>query len=295
MTWDALALLGKNEYEVKEDLHGKVALITGASSGLGKVSAYELAAKGCHVFLACRNEQKAESVIRDIIDKTGNRNVEFIEFIADDLESVKTCAKKFIARNLPLHILMNNAGLGGVAGLSKQGYQMTFAVNHLSHFLLTELLLPVLRRSAPARIVSLASMANILGSRYDFHSLRNPNGTFMEYSQSKLANIVHMKKLSQLLEGSGVTTYSCHPGIVATDIWRDSLLSNWLIKRLFMIDERLGARTQLFCATDPSVEGESGYYYDDCQIGYPNTIWLDQKYQDELYDESYQMIRSFLQ
>jgi NAD(P)-dependent dehydrogenase (short-subunit alcohol dehydrogenase family) len=293
MTWDALAFLGKNEYEIKEDLHGKVALITGASSGLGKVAAYEMAAKGCHVFLACRNPQKTEPIIKDIIEKTGNKNVEFIEFIADDLESVKKCAQEFKAKNLPLHILMNNAGLVGVVGLSKQGYQLTFAVNHLSHFLLTELLLPVLKRSAPARIVTLASMANLLGSRYDFQALRKPNGTFLEYAQSKLANIVHMKKLSQLLDGTGITTYSCHPGIVATDIWRNSLLS-WLFKRLFMIDERLGARTQLYCAIEPSIGSQSGNYYDDCQIGFPNSIWMDQKYLDELYEESYQMVKAFL-
>jgi NAD(P)-dependent dehydrogenase (short-subunit alcohol dehydrogenase family) len=286
------------EYTIERNLTGKVALITGASSGVGKVSAYKLAEKGCHVILATRSYSKTEPIIKDIIEKTGNKNVEHIEFIADDLESVKKCAQLFRAKNLPLHILMNNAGLAGQLGLSKQGYQLTFAVNHLSHFLLTELLLPVLKSSAPARIVNVSSEAHFNGIRYKFDTLKTSDvltSVFPSYQNSKLANAMHARKLAQLLQGTGVTTYSLHPGVVATDFWRNLPGFIQPVIKLFMITEEQGAMTQLYCSTEPSLASVTGKYFHQCQEKVPNPLLEDQSALDELHSKSLEIVRPWLQ
>jgi NAD(P)-dependent dehydrogenase (short-subunit alcohol dehydrogenase family) len=287
------------EYQIEQDLTGKVALITGASSGVGKVSAYKLAEKGCHVILATRSYSKTEPIIKDIIEKTGNKNVEFVEFIADDLESVKKCAQEFKAKNLPLHILMNNAGLAGIGGVSKQGFQHTFAVNYLSHFLLTDLLLPVLKSSSPSRIVNVSSTGHRTGRLYDFESLKSPDQATLDrvylqnYADSKLAQAMHARKLSQLLQGTGVSTYSLHPGVVATDIWKVFPGFVQPVMKWFMITEEQGAMTQLYCATEPKLQNTSGKYYDNCQEAKYNPFIDVQEHIDLLWEKSMEFIKSF--
>jgi dehydrogenase/reductase SDR family protein 13 len=144
-----------------------------------------------------------------------------------------------------------------------------------------------------------ASILNFLGSRYDFDTLKGPSTPWIDrffikdYSNSKLANVMHARKLGQLLKGTGVTTYSCHPGIVATDVWRNTpRLLQPLAKRVLMIDERVGARTQLYCATAP-LEG-TGLYYDDCQVAKSHSLADNQEALDELYQKSMEMVQSYL-
>ena len=286
-------------YEIQQDLSDKVALITGASSGVGKTSAYKLAAKGCHVFMANRNKEKTDPIIQDIKEKTGNQKVEFIELICDDLESVRDCARQFLAKGLPLHILMNNAGVAGQIGLSKQGFEYTFAVNHLSHFLLTELLLPVLKTSAPSRIVNVSSTGHKAGKLYDFSLLSNPDQAMLDrfflqnYADSKLAQGLHTRKLSQLLKGTNVSTYFCHPGVVATDVWRNFPFFLQPLK-WFMLTEEQGAMTQLYCATEPSIVEDSGYYFDNCQKAKYNPLVNDQNAVDDLWNNSTAFVKRFL-
>lgn len=127
-------ILGRyNDYQIAQDLTGKVAIVTGGSSGIGKVTCHELAAKGCHVIVAARNKEKTDPIIADIIAKTSNPKVEFMEIQLDDLKSVKDFAFAFLKRKLRLDILINNAGAAGIGGVTKQGFQSTFGINHLSH------------------------------------------------------------------------------------------------------------------------------------------------------------------
>jgi retinol dehydrogenase 12 len=287
------------DYKIEHSLLGKVALITGASSGVGKASAYKLAEKGCHIILATRNKAKTEPIIQDIIEKTGNKNVEHIEFIADDLASVKNCAQEFLAKKLPLHILMNNAGLAGFSGVSKQGFQNTFAINYLSHFLLTEMLLDKLKESNPARIVNVASTGHRAGALYDFEKLREGEHAVVDrvylqcYADSKLAQVMHTRKLAQILKDSGVTTYALHPGVVASDIWKVFPSFVQPVMKWFMLSEEQGALTQLYCATEPSLK-ESGKYYDNCQEASYNPLVDVQSNIDNLYTKSMEMIKDFL-
>jgi NAD(P)-dependent dehydrogenase (short-subunit alcohol dehydrogenase family) len=169
-------------------------------------------------------------------------------------------------------------------------------VNYLSHFLLTELLLPVLKSSAPSRIVNVSSKAHFHGKKYDFDDLKksiSTTGIMSAYGNSKLANALHAKKLSQLLKDTGVTSYSLHPGVVATDVWRHipSMIQTFI--KFFMLSEEKGAMTQLYCATEPSIANESGLYYDDCKVVTPNSLVLDQVYMDEFWNKSLELIKDY--
>ena len=255
----------------------KVALITGASSGVGRVTAGELASRGYKVFLACRSKEKTQPVIDAIGKRTGDASrAEFLPLDLGDLDSVRACARDFLARGLPLHLLINNAGLAGARGMTKSGFEVTFGVCHVGHFLLTTLLLDKLKASAPARIVNVSSKAHLRANGFSFEIIRRPGtGTvLLEYSQAKLANVLFTKELARRLQGTGVTAYALHPGVVATDVWRQipSVLA-WLLK-LTMISEEEGAKTTLFCATDPNIASESGQYYDKCKR-IPNALLAD--------------------
>jgi len=248
----------------------KVALITGANSGIGAATARELALQGYHVFLACRHQAKADPLIRDILSLTQNKaKVEFIELDLADLDSVKRCADTFLARNLPLHLLIANAGLAGQKGMTASGFELCFGVCHVGHFLLVKLLTPVLITSAPARVVVVASKAHRHVKGIDFHAISKPTqsmGGLREYSVAKLANILFVKELARRLYGTGVTAYAVHPGVVATNVWRSlpspltKLVGHW------MLTPEQGAATTLHCATHPALGAETGMYYDTCKV-----------------------------
>jgi NAD(P)-dependent dehydrogenase (short-subunit alcohol dehydrogenase family) len=180
---------------------------------------------------------------------------------------VRACAEQFLARDEPLHVLVNNAGLAGLRGMTQSGFEVTFGTNHVGPFLLTALLLDRLKQSAPARIVNVSSEGHYRAPGIDFEAVREPTKTrtgFPEYCVSKLANVLHAQELSRLLDGAGVTTYSLHPGAVASDVWRRV---PWPVRQLIklrMISTEDGAKTSLYCATAPELAEESGNYYDNC-------------------------------
>ena len=156
---------------------------------------------------------------------------------------------------------------------------MAFGVNHLGHFLLTQLLLDCIKRSAPARIVTVASRAHVRSKSFEWESLKQPTRTVTaldEYAQSKLANVLFSAELARHLQGTGVTTYSLHPGVVATEVWRHV---PWLLKPLLrlvgMITPEEGAKTTLHCATAPELVNESGLYYDRCKPRSPSAMGQD--------------------
>lgn len=242
----------------------KTVLITGANTGIGAATAAELARRGARVYFACRNEAKTRPVMDEIAKKTGNGDLHFIECKLDDLASVKKCADAFRAKNEALHVLLLNAGLARVKGETKQGFEMTFGVNHLGHFLLTVELEDILKKSAPARVVTVASRAHErTNTPLDLNKLKGSlSGIgWKEYQASKLANVLFTKELARRWAGSGVTTYSLHPGVIASDIWRTTAWPLRSIAMWFMRTPEQGATASLRCAMDPTLANVTGKYY----------------------------------
>jgi retinol dehydrogenase-12 len=271
------------------DLYGKVFLVTGASTGIGRVTAEELARRGGHVILAGRSEARTVPVVEAIRRSTGNAKVEFLPMDLSDLGSVRGAAAAFLSRGLPLHVLVNNAGLAGVRGLTPDGFEVTWGTNHLGPFLLTLLLLDRMKESAPSRIVNVASRAHYRTRAVDWDAQRRPatsTGGIDEYSLSKLANVLFTKELARRLSGSGVTAYALHPGVVATDIWRELPWGLRHLAKLFMISPEEGARTTVHCATAPLATLESGAYYDSCKPVRPSRAADDPALAAELWRRS---------
>lgn len=264
-------------------------LVTGANSGIGRVTAEVLASKGARVVLACRSEATARPVVEAIRATTGNPNVDFASLDLGDFSSVNACADAFLARGLPLHGLVDNAGVGGKRGRSKSGFEVHFGVNHLGHFLLTLRLLPALAAAAPSRIVVVSSDAHFNAREIDFDAVRERTKTVTgtpEYAVSKLANVLFARALARRLAGRGVSTYALHPGVVATEIWRriPSVFA-WLPK-LFMLTPEQGARTTLHCLLSDEAARESGLYYDECAAKTPSNLALDEALAETLWAKS---------
>ena len=250
------------------DLEGRTFLVTGANTGIGKETARALAARDARVFIACRSQESGRRAIDEIAGETGNRSMELLSLDLGDLDSVTACADAFLATGEPLHGLINNAGVAGARGMTASGFERAFGTNHVGPFLLTSLLLDRLRASAPARIVNVSSIAHYDPPGIDWDAVRRPTRSvtgMREYSVSKLANVLHAQELARQLDGSGVTTYALHPGVIASDIWRRVPWPVRTVMKRRMDTPERGARTSVYCATAPEVAGESGQYYDDCR------------------------------
>lgn len=229
------------KYKPTKDLTGKVAIVTGGSSGIGKVTCFELARLNCTVIVAARNEAKTLPVIEEIKKETGNDKIEFLHLELDDLKTVPVAVKEFLSKHSRLDLLINNAGIANAGGLSKDGFELTFATNHLGPYLFTELLKSTLEATPGARIVNVSSIAHFSGVRYDWETIKKENPKTIKidtYQNSKLANVMYTRKLAKELKNTLV--YSLHPGVVATDVWRS--FPWWLqpVIKLFMISEQEG-------------------------------------------------------
>ena len=267
----------------------QVALITGGNTGIGRVAARELVKRGFHVFVACRSAERAQPVLDEVRAAGGNNSIEMLPLDLADFESVRTCARMFLDRGLPLHLLINNAGLAGARGLTRSGFELAFGVNHMGHFVLTQLLTERIKGSAPARIVTVASTAHYQAQGIDWNALRARTSTrtgLPEYSVSKLCNVLFSAELGRKLAGTGVTTYSLHPGVVATDIWRGVPWPLRPLIKLAMISPERGAATTLYCATSAGVADETGRYYDDCRPRQPSALAQDTALAAELWKRS---------
>ena len=242
-------------------------LITGANTGIGRVTAETLARNGAHVVIAGRSKEKTEPVVRAITDEKKG-SAEFLPLDLADLDSVRACAKNLLQTGEPIDVLVANAGLAGLRGTTKQGFEMTFGTNHLGHFLLVTQLLPLLRKAAPSRIVVVASKAHFRAKEIDWKALREPTKTltgFPEYGVSKLCNVLFVKELARGRAGEGVHSYALHPGVVASDVWRKVPWPFRSLMKLRMLTVEEGARTSLYCATSKEVADHDGRYYDDCR------------------------------
>jgi retinol dehydrogenase-12 len=248
---------------------GRTVLVTGANTGIGLATASALAGQGWRVYLACRSERKGAAAVASIKAATGNDAVFLLMLDLADLSSVRDCAKSFLEPYEPLHVLINNAGVAGRRGLTKQGFELMFGVNHLGHFLLTQLLLDRLVSCAPSRVVTVSSDAHYNARGIDWDALRRPARGITglgEYAVSKLCNVLFSQELARRTAGTGVHSYALHPGVVASDIWRRV---PWPVRPLVtrrMLTADQGAQTSLYCATSASVAADSGLFYDKCAL-----------------------------
>ena len=235
-------------------------LITGGNTGIGLATAAALAREGGRVFIACRNAVAGEAAVARIkaesgtrTSETGDADVRLLPLDLASLASVRACAAAFLALDEPLHVLINNAGVGGQRGITADGFELHFGVNHLGHFALTHLLLPRLTESGPgARVVNVSSDAHYNAPGVDFTAVRRPTSFvgMREYAVSKLCNVLFTQEMARRVPG--VNSYSLHPGVVASDIWRrvPRLARPFLTRR--MLTTELGAVTSVHCATSPA-------------------------------------------
>lgn len=259
---------------VKADLTGLQAMVTGATNGIGEVTARELARMGAKVVIVGRNTDKARRVTAEIKSVTGNKNVSYMIADLSSLGDVRALAEAYMAQYDHLHILVNNAGaFFNDFQKTVDGYEKTFALNHLNYFLLTNLLLPILKASGTpqrkARIVNVSSNAHYQPRALNFDNLqgeKNFSG-FTAYSASKLENVMFTYELARRLEAenANVTANVLHPGFVASGFGKNN---GGLVKmamsflHLFAIDNDKGAETSVYLAASPQVEGVTGKYFE---------------------------------
>ncbi len=259
----------------ERDLDGRTFLVTGGNTGIGRATVEALAGRGARVYLAARSRPKGETAAAEVREKCANDAVWFLPLDLADLDSVRACAAEFGARDEPLHVLVNNAGVAGRSGLTRQGFELMFGVNHLGHFLLTLSLLDRLTRSGPARVVTVSSDAHYGAPGIDFEAVRRPARGLTKldgYAVSKLANVLFSQELARRTDGTGVTCYALHPGVVASDIWRRV---PWPVRPLItrrMLSVQDGAATSLYCATSPEVARDSGLFYQACAERAPSPV-----------------------
>jgi NAD(P)-dependent dehydrogenase (short-subunit alcohol dehydrogenase family) len=243
-------------------MSGKVVMVTGANSGMGKEISLGLARVEATLVMVCRDAERGETARADVQHQTGNRNVELLIADMSSQQSIRHLVQEFESRRDRLHVLVNNAG----ASLPNRvetvdGLETVFATNHLGPFLLTNLLLPVLTRSAPARVVTVSSGAQAM-AKLDFDDLQGVRSynEIRVYNQSKLANIVFMYELARRIAGSGVTANAVEPGFVKTNLKVPFPYSIFSFMRGKAVD---GAKPTLFLASSPEVEGVSGKFFNN--------------------------------
>lgn len=246
-------------------MDGKIVVITGSNTGIGKETALEMAKRGAKVYLACRNPQRAEDARQEIVEKSNNVNVFAAELDLASMESIRKFVEKFKSQEQRLDVLINNAGLYCPLQRTRDGFEMQIGVNHLGHFLLTNLLLDILKGSAPSRIVTVSSLLHMFGGikKYDLNSEKSYSN-YSAYCQSKLANVLFTRALAKKLEGTGVTANCLHPGVVRTEFARYDTLLSFLLKPFSWIllrTPKSGAQTSIMLAIDPDLEKVSGKYF----------------------------------
>ncbi|XP_072518142.1 retinol dehydrogenase 12 [Salminus brasiliensis] len=264
-------------------LTGKTAIVTGANTGIGKFIALDFARRGARVILACRSEARGTAAMNEIRQRSNNQNVHLRLVDTSSLQSVRKFAAQILEEEKQLHILVNNAGASGLPrGITSEGLDMTFATNHIGPFLLTYLLLDLLKKSAPARIVNVSSTNHWKG-KVDFSHFRGDNldyGMDSTYNHTKLHNILWTNELARRLKGTDVTANSLHPGIVMTEVMRHY---NFIVRLIFNMigvfffkSSEEGAFSSIYCAVAEETEGITGKYFDsDCSLVLPAPLARD--------------------
>jgi NAD(P)-dependent dehydrogenase (short-subunit alcohol dehydrogenase family) len=272
---------------------GRVCAVTGASSGLGRQTALALARMGATVALLCRSPERGEQARAQIAAATGSADLHVVACDHANLDSVRAAAGELLARFDALHVLVHNAGLMLMQRrITVDGLEETFQVNHLGAFALTALLRERMQASAPARVITVSSVAHRM-ARLDFDDLQSERlyDGFSVYCRSKLANVLFTYELARRLEGSGVTANTLHPGLVRTRFGHDNgraMRAFMTLSQLppFAMSPRRGARTQVWLASSPAVEGESGRYFVRCRARRSSRTSYDPHAQRRLWEAS---------
>lgn len=259
------------------DVFGNFFTCTGSNTGIGNSTALHLAKRGARVVLACRSQERGEAAAYDIRRESGNNQVVFMLLDLSSFESVQRFAATFLKTEPRLDILINNAGVMG-PGRTEDGFGMAFGVNHLGHFLLTNLLLERLKQCSPSRVVTVSALLHrfgnihfpLLDSRKDLVVGESTWSNFKAYCNSKLCNVLFTRELADRLEGSGVTCYTLHPGVIHTELARN--MSWWMqflftpIAKLLFLNPEGGSQTSLYCALQEGIEPLSGRYFSSCAL-----------------------------
>lgn len=285
-----------------KEMDGKVIVITGGNTGIGKEAAVGLASLGARVIITSRNEERGRAARQEIADRSDNDSVDVMSLDLASFKSIRSFAADVLDRFDHVDVLVNNAGLILRRRAETQdGFEETFGVNHLGHFLLTDLLLERLRASAPARVVVVSSDAH-KGARQglDFDDLQAEHKYrwAKAYSKSKLANIYFARELSRRLDGSGVTVNALHPGFVRSEFGRGGDLGGiygWGIKYIaspFAISPEKGALTSIYLASSPDVQGVSGGYFYKSKPSTPSVVAQDDEAARRLWDASEKLVAS---
>jgi retinol dehydrogenase-14 len=276
-------------------LQGKTALVTGANSGIGLEACVKLARAGAHVAMVSRNPAKGQAAVDEVKRRAGGGTVSLHLCDFGSQKQIRKLASDVQAAHSKLDILINNAGsVSPSRVVTEDGLEQTFAVNHLGYFLLTGLLTDLLKKSAPARIVNVASVAHRHGD-IDFDNLQYEKGGYGimgAYARSKLGNVLFTAELARRLAGTGVTATTLHPGAVATEIWGHA---HWFARpflalaKLFMITSEQGGDRIVYLAAGPEVEGHTGGYYERNSKVWPSKRAQDEALAKRLWDVSAQL------
>jgi retinol dehydrogenase 12 len=280
-----------------ETVKDKVCVITGGTDGIGKAAAYGLAVQGARLLVHGRDPDKGARAVAELKARSGNPAIEFLQADFSSLADVRRLAAAVMDRTPRIDVLVNNAGGMFVKRmLSQEGYEMTFAVNHLAPFLLTQLLVNTLKSTEQSRIVTTSSRAH-QGARIVFDDLQatgkySPMGA---YGTSKLANILFTRALAKRLQGTSVTATCLHPGFVRTSFGRDFagspiLKSIFRLASCFARTPEKGAQTVIYLASSPEVQGASGGYYFDCKLTPPSAAGQDDDVAERLWQVSDQLV-----
>jgi NAD(P)-dependent dehydrogenase (short-subunit alcohol dehydrogenase family) len=260
-------------YKKDTKIDGKIAIVTGGNSGIGKETAVDLAKRGGKVYIACRDIKRGEDALKEIKERSNSDNVHFLQLDLASLDSVREFSRKFHEVEDQLHILVNNAGIMACPkGKTKDGFELQLGTNHLGHFLLTNLLLDLLKSASPSRVIVVSALAHKWGSlNKDDLMGENSYNRFKAYIQSKLANNLFTHELAKKLQGTGVTANCLHPGIIVTNIIQH-LSSNETVKsylepvfKQILNTPKEGAQTSICLAVDPDLAEVSGKYFVDCK------------------------------
>ncbi len=280
---------------MSQTMQGKICLITGATSGIGKETAFGLARLGARVVIVGRDPDRTRAAADWIRRETGSEHVSFLLADLSSQAEVRRLAREFRDRHSRLDVLVNNAGgIFARRETTVDGFERTWALNHLAYFLLIQELLDLLKASAPARIVNVASTMH-RGGVIDFGDLQGDKsyGGIRAYSQSKLANVLFTYALARRLKGTGVTANCLHPGGVATGFGQNTLGALKLLMRLarpFLISAEEGAATSIYLASSPDVEGASGRYFAKCKPARSSAASHDEALQERLWALSLRQI-----
>ena len=271
---------------------GQVCLVTGATSGIGKFVARELACQGAEVILAGRNQQKLDETISWIRSETGHDVFDYLLADFSDLQQVRDLARLFQDRHQKLDVLINNAGsFFNIRRNTPYGVELTFLVNHLAPFLLTNLLLKTLRESEPARIINVSSDAHKYGQiNFEDLAFRRGYAGMKAYARSKLANVLFTYELARRLPSGDLTVNALHPGHVATNIWKnDFSIFGPAIKKimgLFALSPEEGADNTIYLATSPEVGGITGKYFEKRESVSSSPLSYDEGLANKLWEVS---------